>query len=144
MGWALCFGWIVPNGRTIYITWAPKGQEAELMGIYIFFCNGFIWLPPLIVTILITNAVSWRIAIAMLGLFVLLSIFTLIFMGSYDAAKLHAFQLTTDTLHFDDDNTTSITNNIVKGQQQPVVTGAATESMEGSDHTIMEEGNNNA
>lgn len=142
--WALCFGWIIPNGRTIYITISPKGQEAELMGIYIFFCNGFIWLPPLIVTILITNAVSWRIAIAMLGIFVLLSIFTLIFMGSYDAAKLRAIQLTTDTLHFDDDSATSITNNVVKGQQQPVVTAAATESMEGSDNAIMEEGNNNA
>lgn len=91
--WGLCFGWIIPNGRTIYVTISPKGQEAELMGIYIFFSNGFIWLPPLIITILITNGISWRFSIGILSIFVFASIIILNFMGSYKAAKLHAIEL---------------------------------------------------
>lgn len=91
--WALCFGWIIPNGRTIYVSISPSGQEAELMGIYIFFSNGFIWLPPLIITVLITNGVTWRLCIGILSIFVFLSIIILQFMGSYKAAKNHAAEL---------------------------------------------------
>lgn len=63
------------------------------MGIYIFFSNGFIWLPPLIITILITNGISWRFSIGILSIFVFASIIILNFMGSYKAAKLHAIEL---------------------------------------------------
>jgi len=38
--WSLMLGWILPNTRTIFVSIIPKGQESEMMGLYLFFSNG--------------------------------------------------------------------------------------------------------
>ena len=50
--WGFCFGWTVPNGRMVYIALMPKGQDSEYMGLFQFFGRGFLWLPPLLFTVL--------------------------------------------------------------------------------------------
>jgi len=80
-------GWINPNGRALYVAIIPRGQEAELMGIYIFFVNAFVWLPSLGVTILIQYGISWRIAIGTLSVYSFISVIFLFLMESYSLAK---------------------------------------------------------
>merc|ERR1711956_61991 len=50
--WGVLFGIVVPSGRVVFVNIMPKGQESEMMGIYLFSANGFVWLPPLILTVL--------------------------------------------------------------------------------------------
>merc|ERR1740120_547017 len=70
-----------------YTLLIPRGQEAELMGIYIFFVNAFVWLPSLGVTILIQYGISWRIAIGTLSVYSFISIIFLFLMESFSLAK---------------------------------------------------------
>jgi len=69
--WGLATGWTYPMERLIYCTIIPKGQEAELMGVYI--CNASIlsWLPPLVFTAMNESGISMNISFASLSFFFL-------------------------------------------------------------------------
>lgn len=99
--WSLILGWILPNTRTIYVTIIPKGQEAEMMGLYLFCSNGFVWIPTLVATSLIGSGVSWSAIIGTLSIYTFLSLVTLTFMGSYSSAKRHAVEMSEENFSAD-------------------------------------------
>jgi MFS-type transporter involved in bile tolerance (Atg22 family) len=35
--WGICLGWFHPTNAALYCTIIPRGQESELMGLYLFF-----------------------------------------------------------------------------------------------------------
>lgn len=84
--WGMLYGWIVPAGRQVFLSIMPKGQASEMMGIYIFCANGFLWLPPLIVTIMNENGISIRYGILTLGLMTILAFGVLCMAGNYEEA----------------------------------------------------------
>jgi len=81
--WGLCIGWTYPMERTIYCTIIPKGQEAELMGVYIFATQIISWLPPLVFTAINEAGISMRVSIASLCVFFGLS-FCILFLVDRD------------------------------------------------------------
>jgi len=85
--WGFFAGMIIPNGRTLYLQIIPKGQEAEMMGLYIFFTYGFVWIPPLVLTFMNEAGVSLRYSISLISLFVLCSLAAVSMIGNIDAAK---------------------------------------------------------
>ena len=64
----------------------PDGQDAELMGYYLFAGQILIWLPSLIFTILNENGVNMRIGIASVGGFFLVALLAYFLMGNYAEA----------------------------------------------------------
>lgn len=88
--WGVCLGWLHPMDSTIFITIIPKGQESELMGIYIFCGQVLSWLPPLLFTALNEAGVEMSIGLASLDVFFFLGLCCLWLMGSYDKALEHA------------------------------------------------------
>lgn len=79
----------------------PKGQEAEMMGLYLFCSNGFVWMPTLVATSLIGSGVSWSVIIGTLSVYTSLSLVTLTLMGSYSSAKRHAVEMSEENLSAD-------------------------------------------
>lgn len=67
--WGIATGWTYPMERTIYCTIIPKGQEAEMMGVYSCTTQIISWLPPLVFTALNEAGVNMRVSIASLCIF---------------------------------------------------------------------------
>ena len=65
--WGLVTGWTYPMERTIYCTVIPQGQEAELMGVYLFASQIISWLPPLVSTAINEAGINMRVSIASLS-----------------------------------------------------------------------------
>lgn len=86
VGWGIGTGWKYTAERTIICQIIPEGQDAELMGYYLFAGQTLIWLPSLIFTILNENGVNMRIGIASVGLFFLVAFLSYFFMGNYAEA----------------------------------------------------------
>jgi UMF1 family MFS transporter len=76
-GWGLGTGWKWMCDRMVLLLVLPPGQNAELMGVYIFFRQVIAWLPPLVFTILNENDISQRIGIATLNAYFLLAFLAL-------------------------------------------------------------------
>ncbi|KAI2513628.1 Vacuole effluxer Atg22-like protein [Fragilaria crotonensis] len=88
--WGLSTGWVYPTEKVLYCTIIPKGQEAELMGVYICACQILSWLPPLVFTIMNESGISMRIGLLTLNAYFLISFVILFFVGDYQAALEHA------------------------------------------------------
>ena len=84
--WGFCFGWNVPNGRMVYISMVPKGEEAEYMGLFQFFGRGFLWLPPLIFTALNESGVAMNYSLLVLPVCMFGGAIFYQIMGSLDKA----------------------------------------------------------
>jgi len=84
--WGLGIGWKWTSDRMIAVAIIPPGQNAEYMGIYLFFGAILTWLPPLIYTSLNEAGVSQRIGLATLNIFFLAGLFAYFMMGKYRAA----------------------------------------------------------
>jgi MFS-type transporter involved in bile tolerance (Atg22 family) len=67
--WGVCLGWLHPTNAALYCTIIPRGQESELMGLYLFSGLVFSWLPPFLFTLLNEVGASMRIGLASLNLF---------------------------------------------------------------------------
>jgi hypothetical protein len=50
--WGIGLGWLHPQHTTAFVSLISKGQEAELMGIYLLATQILGWLPPLVFTAL--------------------------------------------------------------------------------------------
>lgn len=61
----------------------PKGQDAELMGMYLFAGQCLAWLPPLVFTAMNEAGVSIRVNMLSLVLFWIIAVSFLQCMGSY-------------------------------------------------------------
>jgi len=68
------------------VTIIPEGQDAELMGMYLFAGQILSWLPPLVFTAMNEVGVSIRISMVSLLLFWFVAIICLQCMGSYERA----------------------------------------------------------
>ena len=85
--WGLATGWTYPMERTIYCTIIPKGQEAELMGVYLCTSTIIQWLPPLVFTAINEAGINMRVSIATLCFFFGISFIVLFIVGrDYDNA----------------------------------------------------------
>ena len=84
MLWGLAAGWKCTIERYLVCSIIPKGQDAELMGVYLFSGQSLSWLPPLVFTAM--NEAGVPISLSMLSLisFWIISLFFLQCMGSYD------------------------------------------------------------
>jgi UMF1 family MFS transporter len=77
-GWGLGTGWKYTCDKMVLLQVIPDGQNAELMGVFIFSRQVLAMLPPLVFTVLNEQGISQRIGIATLDIFFLLSLFAYI------------------------------------------------------------------
>jgi MFS transporter, UMF1 family len=91
--WGLSMGWVYPTEKVLYCTIIPKGQEAELMGVYICACQILSWLPPLVFTIMNEAGISMRVGLLTLNAYFFASFVILFFVGDYQAAMEHVHAL---------------------------------------------------
>ena len=56
--WGFLFGAYGPPQSAVYVSMIPRGQESELMGVYIFAGQILVWLPPLIFSIMNERGVN--------------------------------------------------------------------------------------
>ena len=85
-GWGLGTGWKWTADRLLSSTIIPTGQDAELMGMYLFAGQVITWVPPLVFTGLNEAGVSQRIGIISLDVFFVISGIAYLLMGSYKEA----------------------------------------------------------
>ncbi len=84
--WGICLGWLHPTNAALYCTIIPRGQESELMGLYLFSGLVFSWVPPFLFTFLNEIGASMRIGLASLNLFFAGGFFFLKMIGDYQTA----------------------------------------------------------
>ena len=84
-GWGIGAGWKNVVERFTICQIIPQGQDAELMGFYLFASQVIGWTPTLIFTAMNEAGIDQRIGLSMLIVFFLGGMFALWMMGSYDA-----------------------------------------------------------
>lgn len=84
--WGIGTGWKWTVDRLVASSIIPSGQDAELMGIYLFSGQILTWCPPLVFTALNEAGVSQRVGIGSLAIFFALGAIALFLIGSYDNA----------------------------------------------------------
>jgi len=88
--WGCGTGWKWTTDRLVASTIIPVGQDAELMGTFLFAGQCLTWLPPLLYTGLNESGVDPRLSICSLSIWFLLGIFALIAVGDYRTAVVAA------------------------------------------------------
>jgi MFS transporter, UMF1 family len=83
IGWGVPIGWKWTVDRLLASTFIPVGQDAELMGTFLFAGQVLSWLPPLIFTVLNEAGVSQSIGIGTLAIWFSLGIASLLAIGNY-------------------------------------------------------------
>jgi len=79
-------GWLPPMHTTGFISIIPKGQEAEMMGMFLL-CNQILaWLPPLLFTVMNENGLDMAYGMASLNIFFFLGFLFLVIMGDFAKA----------------------------------------------------------
>ena len=84
--WGICLGWLHPMETSAYVSLIEKGQETEMMGIYLLLCQILTWLPPLLFTFLNEYGFKMGIGLASLSIFFVIAILCLLSMGKYEDA----------------------------------------------------------
>jgi len=87
VAWGFGMGWVYPAQRVLMCCLIPKGQETEMMGLFVFTGQVLGWLPPLIFTIMNQNGVDMRWSLSIVSYFCLLAIICTFNMGSFKAAS---------------------------------------------------------
>ena len=91
--WGLGLGWQLPMHSTAFINMIPRGQEAELMGLYILSGQILAWMPPMLFTALNEAGVDMAYCFASLGIFFFVAIVCLLMVGNggndFDSVSLH-------------------------------------------------------
>jgi len=91
MVWGLCIGWVYPTEKALYCSIIPRGQDGELMGLYIFACQIFSWLPPFVFSAMNEAGFSLRAGLfSLTGYFCLSLIVLHTLVGDYGDAVEHA------------------------------------------------------
>lgn len=83
MFWGLAAGWKYTIERYLVCNIIPKGQDAELMGVYLFSGQSLSWLPPLVFTAMNEAGVPINLSMLSLVSFWIISLFFLQCMGTY-------------------------------------------------------------
>lgn len=85
--WGVGIGWKWTCDRLVASLIIPEGQDAELMGLFLFSGQCLSWMPPLIYTALNEAGVSQRIGVATLDLFFLFALCCYVQLGGYSEAR---------------------------------------------------------
>lgn len=94
-GWGIGVGWKWTCDRMVASSIIPAGQDAELMGFFLFSGQVLSWLPPLVFAAINESNVSQQIGVATLDVYFLLSLVCYWIMGSYATARLEVNRETT-------------------------------------------------
>ena len=84
--WGLGTGWKWTTDRLLASTLIPEGQDAELMGVYLFAGQVLSWIPPLVFTGMNEAGVSQSIGIGSLSVYFFLGLIALCMIGDYRKA----------------------------------------------------------
>ena len=85
--WGAGTGWKWTVDRYILSTILPNtGQDAELMGLYLFFGQSLTWLPPLVFTIINEIGLDKRFGLGSVSSFFFIGAVAIVMMGDYHAA----------------------------------------------------------
>jgi MFS-type transporter involved in bile tolerance (Atg22 family) len=85
--WGVGTGWKWTCDRLVASAIIPEGQDAELMGVFLFAGQCLSWIPPLVFTAINEAGVSQRIGVASLDAYFLLAMLCYCCMGSYAKAR---------------------------------------------------------
>lgn len=100
MIWGVGIGWIYPSEKTLYVTIIPRGQEAELMGVYICACQILSWLPPLVFSVMTEAGISMQVALFTLTIYFIAGFMLLLLVGDYDEAVQHGKEIDEGRIDF--------------------------------------------
>jgi MFS-type transporter involved in bile tolerance (Atg22 family) len=101
--WGIGTGWKWSTDRVLVSTILPAvGQDAELMGIYLFAGQVLVWLPPLVFTVLNEAGVNPRIGVGTLSVFFMLGFLALCRIGNYRKAVEFAGRMHVDSIDGDE------------------------------------------
>jgi MFS-type transporter involved in bile tolerance (Atg22 family) len=95
VGWGMGVGWKWTCDRMVASSIIPAGQDAELMGFFLFSGQVFSWVPPLVFTAINESNVSQQIGVATLNAYFSLSFVCYLIMGSYATARQEVNRETT-------------------------------------------------
>ena len=98
-GWGFNMGWVYPSQRVLFCTLIPKGQETEMMGLFVFVGQILGWLPSLLFTIINEKGIELQYGLGLVGGFCVLAVVCTLPMGSYEDACLQAAQASENKLH---------------------------------------------
>jgi MFS-type transporter involved in bile tolerance (Atg22 family) len=87
--WGLGTGWKRTTDRLLASILIPKGQDAELMGVFLFCGQSLTWLPPLIFTAVNEAGVSQRVGVGMLSIYFFIGLVSLSMIRNYREATVH-------------------------------------------------------
>lgn len=93
----LNLGWFYPTENLFFSMVIPKGQEAELSGIFVYCTQIIGWLPPLIFSILVEEDVDQGIGVIVISAFALIAVALLSMASSWP-------EIVADCRKFDNDN----------------------------------------
>mmetsp|Transcript_6280 Transcript_6280/g.15568 ORF Transcript_6280/g.15568 Transcript_6280/m.15568 type:complete len:194 (-) Transcript_6280:1988-2569(-) len=82
-----CGGWKYSMDRLLGSSLIPEGQDAEMMGVYLFAGQCLAWLPLMVYTIMNEAGISPRISVAVLIVYIGISLFALCMVGDYTEAR---------------------------------------------------------
>jgi UMF1 family MFS transporter len=85
--WGMGTGWKWTVDRLLAATIIPAGQDAELMGFFLFSGQCLSWIPPLVYTSINEAGVSQRVGVASLDSYFVLSALCYFCMGGYKRAR---------------------------------------------------------
>jgi MFS transporter, UMF1 family len=94
--WGISMGWMFPSQRVLLCTLIPKGQETEMMGLFIFTGQIIGWLPALLFTIMNENGVSTRWGMGLIPFFCTFAVICTLPMGNYNDAVTWAVRESKD------------------------------------------------
>ena len=82
----VAIGWKWTTDRLLAATLIPPGQDAELMGVYLFAGQVWTWIPPLIFTVMNEAGINQSVGIGILSVYFFLGWIGLFMIGDYDKA----------------------------------------------------------
>jgi len=85
--WGAGTGWKWTCDRLVASCIIPEGQDAELMGFFLFSGQSLSWIPPLVFTAINEAGVSQRVGVATLDIFFVLAMICYLLMGGYAKAR---------------------------------------------------------
>lgn len=85
--WGIGTGWKWSVDRLVASSIIPEGQDAELMGVFLFSGQCLSWVPPLLFTTINESGISQQVGVASLDTFFVLAMVCYLFMGGYARAR---------------------------------------------------------
>lgn len=85
--WGIGTGWKWTCDRLVASLIIPEGQDAELMGVFLFSGQCLSWLPPLVFTAINESGVSQQVGVASLDVYFVLAMLFYLCMGGYAQAR---------------------------------------------------------